>query len=82
MDALSSNLRKVLLLLAFVAVMTVSGCSGSGEEKAAESGVDKMTTDAAKVVVDKIRSPLDAARMTKDLGDKRLEEIDGAMHGE
>lgn len=85
MEGLGVNVRRVLLLLlAFAACFAIVACSGSdsGEEKAAESGIDKMTTEAAQVVVDKVRSPLDAARMTNSLGDKRLEEMDERLHGE
>ena len=72
---------KVLLFAVLLAsCLTVAACSGSGEEKKADRGVDKMTKDATEVIVKKIKSPLDAARMTKSLGDKHLEEIDKGVH--
>ena len=57
-----------------------SGCSSSEEQQVEEKGrIDKMTDQAAETAVKKIRTPMDKARATQDLGDKRLEEMDKAL---
>ena len=68
--------KVVLLSLCFASCFALVACSGPVEEKTGDGGVEQVTSDAAEVVVDKIKSPIDAARMTKGLADKRLELID------
>ena len=41
--------------------------------------VDEITTEAADTVVKKVRTPLNKARGTKDVGDERTDAIDRAM---
>lgn len=81
MGGLGVKMRKILLLPLFACLLTVAACSGSAEKNVDESGVDKMTSDAAAVVVDKVKSPLDKARMTQGLADKHLEEVDQRLQG-
>lgn len=66
------NIVKILLII--VPVLLFTGCSS---EK-----VDEMTTEAADTAVKKIRTPLDKARATKNLGDQRMKEIDEATEQE
>ena len=65
----------VVLLLVLSA-----GCSKNDEQQVEEKGrIDKMTDQAAETAVKKIRTPMDKARATQNLGDDRLEEMDKAM---
>jgi plasmid stabilization system protein ParE len=41
--------------------------------------IDRQTTRAAERIEKKIRTPLDRARATRKLGDRRLEEMDRRM---
>ena len=66
------NIVKILLII--IPVLLFTGCSS---EKA-----DEMTTEAADTAVKKIRTPLDKARATKNLGDQRMKEIDEATEQE
>ena len=63
------NIVKALLI--FIPVLLFAGCSS---EK-----VDDMTTEAADKAVKKIRTPLDKARATKNLGDERMKAMDEAI---
>ncbi len=57
-----------------------AGCSKSEEQQAGEKGaIEKMTDEAAETAVKKIRTPMDKARATQNLGDDRLEEMDRAL---
>ena len=54
-----------------------SGCAKDEEQHVEEKGtIDKMTDEAAETAVKKIRTPMDKARATGNLGDERLEEMD------
>lgn len=71
------------LSLAFAGFLLLlpAGCSTEGEQQQAEEKgrVEKMTDQAAETAVKKIRTPMDKARETQNLGDKRTEEIDKLM---
>ena len=71
------------LLAAFVLSLTIAftGCSKQEEEQVVEEkgAIDKMTDDAADKAVKKIRTPINKARDTSNLGDERLEEMDKAL---
>ena len=57
-----------------------AGCSKNDEQQVEEKGrIEKMTDQAAETAVKKIRTPMDKARATQNLGDDRLEEMDKAM---
>ena len=58
-----------------------AGCSKQEEEQAVEEkgSIEKMTDEAADKAVKKIRTPIDKARGTSNLGDERLEEMDKAL---
>lgn len=72
-------LKAAVLPVLLLCCLFIAACSGAGDEKTAEEGVDKLTSQAAEAVVNKVQSPIDAARMTKGLGDSHLEEIDQAV---
>jgi hypothetical protein len=71
------------LLAAFALSITIAftGCSRQEEEQAVEEkgSIEKMTDEAADKAVKKIRSPINKARGTSNLGDERLEEMDKAL---
>ena len=66
-------------LFSFLLVLP-AGCSKNDEQQVEEKGrIEKMTDQAAETAVKKIRTPMDKARATQNLGDKRLEEMDKAL---
>ena len=57
-----------------------AGCSKNEAQQAEEKGsIEKMTDRAAETAVKKIRTPMDKARATQNLGDDRLEAMDKAL---
>ena len=57
-----------------------SGCAKDEEQLVEEKGaIDKMTDEAAETAVKKIRTPMDKARATGNLGDERMEEMDKVL---
>jgi hypothetical protein len=77
------NTKTIFHFLAAVALclsLVFSGCSKEEEELSEEKGrIDKMTDEAADKAVKKIRTPINKARGTSNLGDQRLEEMDKAL---
>ena len=78
----------VMLSLAAVLLCLAAACSSGPAEKNSqnqENGIsetiDRQTTRAAEKIERKIRTPLDRARETKKLGDRRLEDVDRALAG-
>jgi hypothetical protein len=56
------------------------GCSQNEVEQTGEQGrIEKMTDQAAETAVKKIRTPMDKARATQNLGDERVEKMDKAL---
>ena len=68
---------KKILPLALLA-MTVSLVACSKEESVNEK-VDKFNTENAEKVVKEIKTPINKARATQNLGDERTEGVDQAM---
>ncbi|KPK00484.1 MAG: hypothetical protein AMJ60_01160 [Desulfobacterales bacterium SG8_35] len=57
-----------------------AGCSKNEDQHVEEkSRTEKMTDQAAEAAVKKIRTPMDKARATQNLGNDRLEEMDRAV---
>ena len=81
------NKHSMYFLLAAV-VLSVSiaftGCSKQEEEQIVEEkgSIEKMTDEAADKAVKKIRTPINKARGTSNLGDKRLEEMDKTLQNQ
>ena len=66
-------------LISFFLICPI-GCSKSNEQQPEEKGrIQKMTDEAAETVEKKIRTPLDKARATQDLGDERMNDVDKAL---
>ena len=70
-----------LTLFMMFAVLLVWGCSE--EEKTivekTETKIDQVTTKAADTAVKKIRSPIDKAKLSKTIGNDRMEKIDKTL---
>jgi hypothetical protein len=68
--------------ISLILVMT-NGCSKSEEGQTGEQGrIEKMTDQAAETAVKKIRTPINKARVTQNLGDERVQEMDKALDGQ
>jgi hypothetical protein len=68
-----------ILTVSFLLVLTV-GCSKNAEQQTEEKGrIEKMTDEAAETAVKKIRTPMDKARATQNLGNERVEEMDKTL---
>ena len=65
------------------ALIFQNGCSNSSEQQAEEieekGKIEQMTDEVAEKAVKKIRTPINKARDTQNLGDERLESMDKAM---
>ena len=77
----AKNFHRFLVIAAVTFLFVVlSGCSKKEEQQAEEKGrIEKMTDKAAGTAVKKIRTPMDKARATQNLGNERQEEIDKAL---
>ena len=69
------------ILLAALIFRTFSKEDESITDQASQK-VDEITTEAADTAVRKVRTPLNKARGTKDLGQERTDAIDKAMQGQ
>ena len=65
------------------ALIFQTSCSNSIEQQAEEieekGKIEQMTDEVAEKAVKKIRTPINKARDTQNLGDERLESMDKAM---
>ena len=78
------NKENMYFLLAVVVLsvsITFTGCSKQEEKQVVEEKgrIEKMTDETADKAVKKIRTPIDKARGTSNLGDERLNEMDKAL---
>jgi hypothetical protein len=65
--------------LSVLLVMGV-GCSKNEEQGGEGKGrIEQVTDEAAETAVKEIRTPIEKARATQNLGDDRLEEMDKAL---
>jgi hypothetical protein len=56
------------------------GCSKNEEQGGEGKGrIEQVTDEAAETAVKEIRTPIEKARATQNLGDDRLEEMDKAL---
>ncbi len=69
-----------IVLTAGALIVMPAGCSQNNKQQAEEKGsIEKMTDKAAETAAEKIRTPMDKARATQNLGDDRLEAMDKAL---
>ena len=70
------------IALGFVLIFQ-TGCAKNDEQQAEEieekGRIEQMTDQVAENAVKKIRTPIDKARATQNLGDDRLESMDKAL---
>ena len=69
------------ILVMLLATLLCTACS-KNEESATEnapSKIDEINKRNADAIVKRIKTPLDKARLTQGLGDKRMEEMDKAL---
>ena len=72
-------MRTVMISAAFLLVvfsLTFFSCSKKEGEK---GEIEQMTDDAAEVIVDRIRTPMNQAREVKDLEMERARAIDKTL---
>lgn len=69
-------MKKILPLALLALAVSFTACSK--EESVAEK-VDKFNTENAEKVVKEIKTPINKARATQNLGEERTEGIDQAM---
>ncbi|MFC1843746.1 hypothetical protein ACFLZ5_03055 [Thermodesulfobacteriota bacterium] len=64
-------------------LLSQPGCTKNNEQQAEEidekGRIEQMTDEVAEKAVKKIRTPINKARDTQNLGDDRLESMDKAM---
>ncbi len=73
-------MKKTLsVLISLTVILLISACSGSEKKESISEKIDRQTTEAAEKIEKKIRSPLQKARDTRKMGDRRLDEIDRGL---
>ena len=80
----TKSFYRILGVVALGFVLTFqSGCTKNDEQQAEEidekGRIEQMTDETAEKAVRKIRTPIDKARNTQDLGDDRMESMDKAL---
>jgi len=73
---------KVLTLILALFIMLGGAACSNQEAEDKGSDADRITTEAAKKMTDHIRTPIDKAKATKSLGDKRVQEMDKALRNQ
>ena len=73
-----------MILAILFATLLFTACANEEEQitEKPPGKIDKITTKAADTMVKKIRTPMDKARLTQSLGDKRMEEMDKAVQNQ
>jgi hypothetical protein len=78
------SLSQVFTAVAIVSVLVFqANCAKNDEQQAEESEekgrIEQMTDQTAEKAVKKIRTPIDKAHATQELGDDRMESMDKAL---
>ncbi|MEN8231552.1 MAG: hypothetical protein ABFR35_02595 [Thermodesulfobacteriota bacterium] len=72
-----------VVAIGLVFAVSQAGCTKNDEQQAGEieekGRIEQMTDETAEKAVRKIRTPIDKARNTQDLGDDRMESMDKAL---
>lgn len=71
-----------LLILAPLLFTACSNEKAADNDQEETGAIDRLTTEAADTAVKKIRTPLDKARATQNLGEDRTKAIDQATEGQ
>jgi len=69
----------VILVAGFSMAVLVSGCAQSKDKEPVEVKVDPAAEEAARQIRKDLRTPIDRAQQTQELGDERTEAIDQAV---
>lgn len=72
------NIVNILLIGTTVLLFTACSSEEGNIAEQTSDKIDEITTEAADAAVKKIRTPLDKARATRDLGEERMKAIDQA----
>jgi hypothetical protein len=72
------------ILAILLAALLCTACSKDKESitEKAPSKIDKINKKTADAIVKKIRTPINKARLTQNLGDKRMEEMERALQNQ
>jgi hypothetical protein len=73
------KLWSVILIVGFSIGVLVSGCSQSKDKEPVEVKVDPAAEEIASQIRKELRTPIDKAQKTQELGDERTEAIDQAL---
>ncbi len=73
------KLWSAILIIGFSVGVLVSGCSQSKDKEPAEVKVDPVAEETARQIRKELRTPIDKAQKTQELGDERTEAIDQAV---
>jgi PBP1b-binding outer membrane lipoprotein LpoB len=77
-------MKRPALFLLMISALLLTACSSdepSVTDQVAEQ-VDRINTENAEAIVKKIKTPIDKARMTQNLGDERSRAIDEATQNQ
>jgi PBP1b-binding outer membrane lipoprotein LpoB len=77
-------MKRPALFLLMICALLLTACSSdepSVTDQVAEK-VDRINTENAEAIVKKIKTPIDKARMTQNLGDERSRAIDEATQNQ
>ena len=72
------------ILAILLATLLFTACAKEEESVTAKtpSKIDEFNKRNADAMVKKIRTPINKARLTRNLGDKRMEEMDRALQNQ
>lgn len=77
-------MKKLIILAVALAALFLAGCNSdkpSVTDQVAKK-VDKFNTENAKAIVKEIKTPIEKARMTQNLGEERTKAIDQALQNQ
>ena len=73
-----------IILTILLTTLLCTACSKEEEDITAQdtSKIDGITQTTADAIVNKIKTPIDKARLTQNLGDQRMEEMEKALQNQ
>lgn len=73
-------MKKILPLALLALALTIAACSkGESVTEQVSQKVDQINTENADAAVKAIKTPINKARATQNLGEERTEDVDQAM---
>jgi len=73
------KLWSVILIVGFSMGVLLSGCSQNKDKEPVEVKIDPVAEETARQIRKELRTPIDKAQKTQELGDERTEAIDQAL---